>query len=188
MRLFNVFESPETIVLLLESCKPGLPLSAHPEESQDVVIAGLLRRLCIAPPAGHRLRLLAEMCERWAQQFDSKVAAGLVPLDPGLAAEGIGLFRSLSTETEEQVLLSTDLHAGNALAAEREPWLAIDPKPYVGDATYDALQHMLNCPGRLDSDPAALVTRLADLRLNDHVVHRRRAAYAAIPEPARAVA
>jgi streptomycin 6-kinase len=43
------------------------------------------------------------------------------------------------------VLLCTDLHAENVLAAEREPWLAIDPKPCIGDPAFDAIQHMLNC-------------------------------------------
>ena len=52
---------------------------------------------------------------------------------------------------------------GNVLAAEREPWRVIDPKPYVGDPTYDALQHMLNCDGRLHADPHGLVRRMADL-------------------------
>jgi streptomycin 6-kinase len=41
------------------------------------------------------------------------------------------------------LLLTTDLHAGNVLAAQREPWLVIDPKPYVGDPCYDLLQHIL---------------------------------------------
>jgi streptomycin 6-kinase len=31
--------------------------------------------------------------------------------------------------------------------------VVIDPKPYVGDRTYDALQHMLNCTERLTRDP-----------------------------------
>ncbi len=53
------------------------------------------------------------------------------------------------------MLLCTDLHPDNVLAAEREPWLAIDPKPYVGDPTYDPLQHMLNFPDRLAGDRAA---------------------------------
>ncbi len=61
------------------------------------------------------------------------------------------------------MLLCTDLHADNVLAAEREPWLVIDPKPYVGDRTYDAIQHMLNCDARLHVDPHALVRRMADL-------------------------
>ena len=39
----------------------------------------------------------------------------------------------------------TDLHAGNVVRAEREPWLVIDPKPFVGDPAYDATQHLLNC-------------------------------------------
>jgi len=34
---------------------------------------------------------------------------------------------------EQHVLLCTDLHAGNVLAAEREPWLVVEPKPFVGD-------------------------------------------------------
>jgi streptomycin 6-kinase len=42
-------------------------------------------------------------------------------------------------------------------------WLAIDPKPYVGDPTYDALQHMLNSPGRLAADPGGFARRMAGL-------------------------
>lgn len=47
--------------------------------------------------------------------------------------------------------------------AVREPWLVIDPKPYVGDPAYDVLQHMLNCEDRLAADPAALAARMAGL-------------------------
>ncbi len=39
----------------------------------------------------------------------------------------------------------------------------IDPKPYVGDQAYDALQHMLNCEDRLATDPLGLARRMADL-------------------------
>ncbi len=39
----------------------------------------------------------------------------------------------------------------------------IDPKPYVGDPTYDPLQHLLNCQARLRTDPRDLVERMADL-------------------------
>lgn len=53
--------------------------------------------------------------------------------------------------------------AVGVVAAEREPWLVIDPKPYVGDPTYDALQHLLNCEERLLGDPVALATRMAGL-------------------------
>jgi len=138
--------NPETTALLLERCQPGTSLGVLPDPEQDVVVTELLRRVWIEPPAGHRFRPLAAMCELWAQEFVHKTANALpAGLDPGLAREGLALFRALPAWGAREVLLCTDLHAGNVLAAEREPWLLIDPKPYVGDPTYDALQHMLNC-------------------------------------------
>ena len=153
----------ETIALLLERCRPGTTLKGRPEPEQDVVVAGLLRRLWRQPPPAHRFRSLRSMCELWADEFEQKTADGGGCLDPGLAREGMALFRELPSSADEQVLLCTDLHAGNVLAAEREPWLVIDPKPYVGDPTYDALQHVLNCGVRLHSDPHRLLVRIAEL-------------------------
>jgi streptomycin 6-kinase len=75
----------------------------------------------------------------------------------------IALFRELHAAAGEQVLLCTDLHAENILAARREPWLVIDPKPYVGDSAYDVLQYMVNCEDRLAADPAGLADRMAGL-------------------------
>ena len=163
VRLHAAEAFPETAALLLERCWPGTPLSALPETDQDLVLAGLLPRLWITPPLGHAFRPLQEMCDQWAQEFEARLTAGPGLLDPGLAREGIALFRALPATADREVLLVTDLHAGNVLAAEREPWLAIDPKPYVGDPTYDALQHLLNCEERLHADPAGLTARLAGL-------------------------
>jgi len=103
------------------------------------------------------------MCDSWADSFERKVEARPVSIDPGMARAGIELFRSLPSSADRHVLLVTDLHAGNILRAEREPWLVIDPKPFVGDPTYDGLQHMLNCDARLHADPLGLVARVAGL-------------------------
>jgi streptomycin 6-kinase len=73
------------------------------------------------------------------------------------------LFRKLSETAQEDFLLATDLHAGNVLRAQREPWLVIDPKPFVGDPAYDATQHLLNCPTRLLSQPETTIHRFTDL-------------------------
>jgi streptomycin 6-kinase len=74
------------------------------------------------------------------------------------------VFEALIREpADEGVVLATDLHAGNVLAAVREPWLVIDPKPFVGDPAYDATQHLLNCRERLRKDPLGTVRRVADL-------------------------
>ena len=145
---------------LLEDCRPGTPLAERDEAEQDVLIAGLLQRLWRTPPMGHPFRALAAMIEQWVQE---SVQARQEWPDPGLAEEGIALFRELLASTGRQVLLATDLHAGNVLRAEREPWLVIDPKPFVGDPCYDLSQHFLNCRGRLTSDPLALTARMAEL-------------------------
>jgi streptomycin 6-kinase len=165
VRLYAAEESGDTKALLLERCRPGTPLSARPEPEQDVVIAGLLRRLWVEPPAGQRFPSLLAMCQRWAEEFEAQLAATTGRLDPGLAREGIALFRALPASADRRVLLSTDAHAGNVLAvAQREPgWLLIDPKPHTGDCTYDVLQHLLNCEERLQADPAGLAGRMADL-------------------------
>ncbi|GAA0907543.1 streptomycin 6-kinase [Virgisporangium aurantiacum] len=152
-----------TDVLLLERCYPGTPLGqARLEPDQDLIVAGLLHRLWQAPVGGRGFRPLQEMCDAWAVEFE-RVNDAPGALDPGLARTGIELLRTLPATADRQVLLCTDLHAGNILAAEREPWLVIDPKPYVGDPTYDALQHMLNCDERLHADPVGFSRRIADL-------------------------
>ena len=151
-----------TRALLMERCRPGTTLETLPEPDQDLIIAGLLHRLWRQPPADGPFRPLVSLCDLWAAQFDEKVAR-TGHLDPGLARAGIALFRELPSSATVETLLCTDLHAGNVLAAERESWLVIDPKPYRGDPTYDALQHMLNCESRLFADPHGLVLRMAGL-------------------------
>jgi streptomycin 6-kinase len=72
-------------------------------------------------------------------------------------------MEELAQPEATDVLLATDLHAGNILAAQREPWLVIDPKPFVGDRAYDATQHLFNCPERLTADPFGAIERIAGL-------------------------
>jgi streptomycin 6-kinase len=168
-----------TSALLLERCVPGTPLgSVATEPEQDLVVATLLRRLWAHRPSGdsHPFRPLHVMCDEWAARVDGahglaegahglagEGAHGLAEGAHGLAGEGAALLRELSRTAEREVLLCTDLHAENILASDREPWLVIDPKPFVGDPAYDVVQHMLNCDERLATDPAGMAERLAGL-------------------------
>jgi streptomycin 6-kinase len=166
VRLHAACDTRSAYGLLLERCLPGTPLGqVLPEPDQDVVVAGLLRRLWAHPHQGYPFRPLAEMCQAWADEFEAEYATAPQAdrLDPGLAREGIALFRELPGTAPSQALLCTDLHGDNILAARRAPWLVIDPKPYVGDPAYDVLQHMLNCEERLAADPAGLAGRMARL-------------------------
>ena len=47
-----------------------------------------------------------------------------------------GLVRELAPSQGEQVLVHQDLHGDNVLAAEREPWLVIDPKPLAAEREF----------------------------------------------------
>ena len=157
----RLLEADEDLnAMLLERCEPGTALRELPQSEQDVVISGLLRRLWRKPAEPQPFRPLATMLAYWAQE--TMAAAASWP-DPGLTRAGLGLFEELSRPSAEDVLLATDLHAGNVLRARRRPWLVIDPKPFVGDPAYDATQHLLNCRERLLAAPEATIGRLADL-------------------------
>ena len=151
----------ETNAMLLERCEPGTYLRALPEAEQDVVMAGILRRLWRRPPDPHAFRPLSEMLAAWSSETVAHEARWP---DPGVVREGLALFERLSRpEPETDVLLATDAHAGNVLRATRAPWLLIDPKPFVGDRAYDTTQHLINCQERLRADPSGTVSRFADL-------------------------
>src|SRR5207344_2273478 len=131
---------------------------------QHVVVTDLLRSVwAVDLPGDHPFRPLSVMIGEWSASAEARLAANPTRLDAGLARDGLALFRELSRNGSAEVLLFTDLHAGNVLSGQRRPWLLIDPKPYVGDPHYDVLQHLLNCNGSLQTDPIALLTTVADL-------------------------
>ena len=150
----------ELNAMLLERCIPGTPLRTLPEDEQDLVVAEMLKRLWRKPDETHSFRELAEMIVAWNCETSEELESWP---DPGLAREGIRIREELATNTPDAVVLATDLHAGNILRAEREPWLMIDPKPFLGDPAYDATQHLMNCLQRLESDPRSTISRIAEL-------------------------
>ncbi|MFW6174247.1 MAG: aminoglycoside phosphotransferase family protein [Chloroflexota bacterium] len=162
----RLLEADEDLgAMLLERCVPGATLRSVPEPEQDGIIAGLLRRMWRSPEAPHPFRPLSAMTASWAAETRAVEARWS---DAGLVSEGLRLFEELPRTAPEEALLATDLHAGNVLRAEREPWLVIDPKPFVGDPAYDATQHLLNCLDRLRADPQATVRGFAESLGLDH--------------------
>jgi streptomycin 6-kinase len=159
--IVRLLEADEGLnAMLLERCEPGTPLRELPEREQDVVIAGLLRRLWRKPSPPHPFRPLSSMIEYWAAET---MASARYWADAGLVRDGLRMFEELSRPSSDDVLLATDLHAGNVLRAQREEWLAIDPKPFVGDRVYDATQHLVNCKRRLIVSTDSTMRRFADL-------------------------
>ena len=113
--------------LLLERCEPGHVLSSSPD-ALDVLIE-LLPRLW---KSGEGFRPLEDEAAMWAEHVARDVA------DDRLRDAALHYLRELGPTQGEQVLLHQDLHGDNVLAAQREPWLAIDPKPLAGEREFAA--------------------------------------------------
>src|SRR5262249_24436826 len=150
----------ERRAMLLERCQPGTTLRVLDENQQDIVISGLLRRLWRPLPKLNRFRPLSALLEYWSNETLAEVE--LWP-DGALIGGGLRGFKEIDNTAASADELATDLHAGNVLRSEREPWLVIDPKPFVGDPAYDGTQHLFNCSARLQSHPDQTIARLADL-------------------------
>ncbi len=81
--------------------------------------------------------------ESLAERSQDGLDAAARRLDAALDA-----LRGLPPTQGEQVLVHQDLHADNVLAAEREPWLVIDPKPLAGERELDAVGLLRNAAVR----------------------------------------
>ena len=113
----------ERHALLLERCEPGTFLSEWDGDALGVLI-GLLPRLW---KTADGFRTLEDEAALWlehdlAQNHHGDLAAGLI--------------RELAPTQGEHVLVHQDLHGENVLAARREPWLVIDPKPLAAEREF----------------------------------------------------
>ncbi|GAC1534441.1 MAG: hypothetical protein NVS2B7_02580 [Herpetosiphon sp.] len=124
-------------LLLLERLKPGTLLADLSDDARATEIAaGVMQRLWRPVPTAHVFPLVAE----WAAGLDDLRVAfegGTGPFPAALVAEAEQLFGALIGSMDEPVVLHGDLHHFNILQAEREPWLAIDPKGLVGEPAYE---------------------------------------------------
>jgi streptomycin 6-kinase len=125
--------------MLLEQASPGTPLESHPDRAAAIVIGcALLRRLRRRAPSRHPFTLVTDKAEEWARRFDAELEETSDPVGRGLVAQGRAALRELTSSPMPAYLVNRDAHLGNVLAARREPWLLIDPKPLVGDPAFDA--------------------------------------------------
>jgi streptomycin 6-kinase len=125
---------PEEHALLLERCLPGTPLAAAGAEAALDIFVELLPRLW--KPAGAPFRPLAEEAVWWVHSLEATWERAGRPFERRLLDAGLDALRELPPTQGEQVLLNQDLHGDNVLSAQREPWLAIDPKPLVGEREF----------------------------------------------------
>ncbi|WP_084955553.1 aminoglycoside phosphotransferase family protein [Thermoactinospora rubra] len=132
----------EANALLLERLDGGRSLETHPDIGEALeILGGLLARL-VAHPAPEGMRRLGDI----ARDMLERVPGAMRQVGPEEARwldRCAGAVRELAGEPGDR-LLHWDLHFDNVLAAEREPWLAIDPKPLAGDPGFELLPALRN--------------------------------------------
>ncbi|MEU3738729.1 aminoglycoside phosphotransferase family protein [Streptomyces sp. NPDC032198] len=172
-------------MLLERAGAPSAP-SADPEHSahslasvedtdEAVAVAGrLARRLAVPAPAG--LPRMSSLVAEWECELRDEDRELGSPLPARVVAAAIATVRELGRDQPE-TLVHGDLHFTNVLRSEREPWLAIDPKGYVGDPAYDSItllrtrfEALLTAP-----DPRAAALRRLDVFADAAEVDRERA-------------
>ncbi|MFF2249091.1 aminoglycoside phosphotransferase family protein [Streptomyces sp. NPDC058142] len=137
-----------TGTMLLERLDSGRMLDSVEDSRKAVlVIAELLARLT-SGPAPEGMRRLSGIAAGMLAQVPSALAAVPGAADRALLADCAAAVREVADEAGDR-LLHWDLHFENVLAAEREPWLAIDPKPLAGDPGFDLKPAIDN---RFDAD------------------------------------
>ncbi len=126
--------SDDGLAILMERCEPGTPLAAAGADVALDVLIGLLPRLWVS--AGPPIHTLADEAAWWMSYLPGEWEAAGRPFERRLLDAAIDALQALAPSQGEHVLLHQDLHGDNVLAAQREPWLAIDPKPLAGEREF----------------------------------------------------
>jgi streptomycin 6-kinase len=99
--------------------------------TEAATIAGrLLRRLAVPAPQGFRsLQAVADDIARSLNERQERLGR---PVPTAWLETARTLSEQFEGRADTRLLVHADLHYGNVLAGEREPWLAIDPRPVAG--------------------------------------------------------
>jgi streptomycin 6-kinase len=129
---------PARFAMLLERLETRDLVAVDIDEACEVIgdLLGTLRR-----PAHPRVPSLTAYARRQATELGR--APAVLPqryLDQAAALAG----ELAEAPAAEDMLLHTDLHYTNVLAAHRSPWLAIDPKPMAGDPAFEVAPALWN--------------------------------------------
>ncbi|MFG1999415.1 aminoglycoside phosphotransferase family protein [Spirillospora sp. NPDC048911] len=167
---------PATGVMLLERLDSSRPLSSVPDDAKALqILTELLARL-VAHPAPEGMRHLGDIARGMLDQVPVALPTFRTDEERQVVETCAAVVSDLVSEPGDR-LLHWDLHYDNVLAAEREPWLAIDPKPLAGDPGFDLLPALDNRWDEIvaTGDVGRAVRRRFDLMVEILGLDRRRA-------------
>lgn len=116
-------------------------LTDVPDLEACEVVARLYERLHV--PAPPQVRPLSAQVGRWIDMLNA--LPNDAPIPRRLVEQSLAIGRDfMIDDATDGVLVHGDLHYLNVLAADREPWLAIDPKPLSGDPHFECAPMLWN--------------------------------------------
>ena len=146
----------ERRALLLERAVPGNDISELPEEVAISIAVDVARRLWRA--TGEPFRWIGDHVPTWLEDaaLEPSPAQALIPV-------ALDLFRSLNPG--RSTLVHGDLHHHNILDAGEGRYVAIDPKPMLGDPEFDVPPMLWNPIG------PEMTPERTEFRLNSFASH-----------------
>lgn len=139
----EVFEDdPTTSTLLLERLEPRT-LDDLPDDVEATrILAEILTHLMVVPaPPG--VRRLADIAGQMLADAPTIIPLLVDPAERALARRLADQMSEVLPEPGDR-LLHWDLHYYNVMAAKRQPWLVIDPKPLAGDPAFELMPAVWN--------------------------------------------
>lgn len=121
-------------------------------------------------------RTLEGEARSWAEELPVRWARHGRPFTQRLLRQAVTLCSELAQSQPELVVCHQDAHGGNVLSAG-ERWLAIDPKPLLGERAFDLASSLRDRRGSLlrSPQPAKIVSARLDLFASELGVDRERA-------------
>ncbi|RSN63916.1 aminoglycoside phosphotransferase family protein [Actinomadura sp. WAC 06369] len=120
--------------MLLERARTSTLAEVEDDDEVAAVGGRLARRLAV--PARPGLPRLRDRADEWEALLREDAAELPHTMPRAVVDAAVATVRELGRD-QPDTLVHGDLHAGNVLRAEREPWLAVDPKGVMGDPAYD---------------------------------------------------
>nr|WP_107909621.1 aminoglycoside phosphotransferase family protein [Streptomyces chartreusis] len=127
---------PESASMLLERLDATRALTSIEDDDVAMGILAELQSRLVRVPAPPGLRGLGDIATEMLEKVPRAVTILTDPADRRLLLDWASAVAELAGEPGDR-MLHWDLHYDNVLAAEREPWLAIDPEPLAGDPGFD---------------------------------------------------
>jgi streptomycin 6-kinase len=124
----------ERFAMLLERVQTSTLAEVEDGDEVAAVAGRINRRLAIpAPPGLPRLR---EHADAWEEQLRNDAGELTHTMSRYVVDAAVATIRELG-RVQPDTVIHGDFHARNILRADREPWLAVDPKGCAGDPAYD---------------------------------------------------